>query len=95
MWQWGETTKVLNALGGGSRHWGLFEGAKLAEPVLEDCMIDSFPGSRSGLNRIKKPGKMNKDGQARVEGLSLSLTYFCSVQYVVNIYLGVHCYTLR
>lgn len=36
---------------------------------------------------------MNKDGQARVEVLSLSLTYFCSAQHVVHIYLGVHRYT--
>lgn len=45
MWQWDETTMVLNDQGGGSVHWGrVFEGAKLAEPVLEHCMTGSSPG---------------------------------------------------
>lgn len=40
---------------------GMFEGAMLAEPVLENCVTDSSPGSSSGLNRAREAGK-NEQG---------------------------------
>lgn len=63
VWQWDENTKVSNALGGRSGHWEVFEGKKLFEPVLEDCMTVFSSGSPSSFIRAREVGE-NEQGWA-------------------------------